>query len=163
MRFTVLLVAMLVLGGCAEQPQPLDAPASQSSIEVPTQLPEGPVDDPSLPRAGADGQTPEDVVLALVSVLNQQDWESAYALYAQPYVDYEQALQNWTSNPESYKDFRVLETRVEREDLAFVLIEYSVLSEDPDSAEPARSLSEPTWWAVDKVDGRWKTRWMPAQ
>ena len=153
MRLALLMAIVLALTGCAAQPQ-ADSEVSSRTIESAVSVDEGPVDDPSLAREDADGHTPDDAVLALVDALNRHDWEMAYDLYAQPYVDYEEALRSWTEDPVGYSDFTVLEVRVEREDLAFVLVECT--------AQPGGEVA-PAWWAVDKVDGLWKTRWMPVQ
>ena len=153
MRVLLCLAVMLVLVGCAAQPQEAGDPAAPVRPPV-VEEDTGPVGDPSLERVDASGHTPEEAVTAVVDALNRQDWEAAYGLYAQPYVDYAQALKDWTASPESYEDFVVLETRVERQDLAFVLVRY---------ASRSGEQVTPEWWAVDKVEGLWKTRWMPVQ
>jgi hypothetical protein len=124
----------------------------------------GPVDDPSVPRADAAGRSPSGVVLELIDALNARDWTSAYAQYAQPYVEYAQAVKDWKAANEQYEHFAVLETRVERDDLAFVRARYTVHYNGPDRKRLTVTVDDPeAWWAVDKVGGRWKTRWMPAQ
>lgn len=147
-----LFAVAVLLAGCAgEQRAASDAALVQPGMEAPAGGDAGPVDDTSLARADADGRTPPDVVSELVETLNRREWESAYSQYAAPYVEYEQALQDWESGVVHHENFEILETRVERDDLAFVRVIYGSM------AEPGE------WWAVDKVDGRWKTRWMPAQ
>lgn len=108
MRTMVCLLAVAVLlAGCAgEQQAAPDDSRAQSGMEAPVAQDEGPVDDPSLPRADADGRAPSDVVSELVETLDRQEWESAYSLYAAPYVSYEEALQNWTAGVSSIRTSR---------------------------------------------------------
>lgn len=139
-RWIALLafVAMILVAGCAAE-----------TIE-----PE--------PHRGAD--TPEEAVLALVDAINAADWETRYALYAEPEVDFETAVSEWETAAETYEDFTVHETRRSAEDLAEVRVTYRAETTPPGGDRYEVVVTgDGEWWAVQRVDGGWKAQWMPRQ
>lgn len=129
-RSVALLACALLLGGClgcARQRSDSGTATPGSNVETPAASAQaGPVDDPSLPRTDTAGRSPSDAVLGLIEALNRRDWTAAYSQYAQPYIDFAQAKSDWTERNEQYEGFTALETRVERENLAFVRVRYTV-------------------------------------
>ena len=135
------------------------APSAVASIGA-----DVPSDDPSLKRSDADGRTPDESVLTLIDALNKSDWRTAYSSYASPTVGLATASREWTDAHETYLDFRVREVRVTDPDKAWVRGTYAVSSNPMSSAIRPVSVAEPgEWWPVHKVDGVWKTQWMPRQ
>ncbi len=87
-----------------------------------------------------------------------------HSLYATPSLDLDIAKREWIEANESYEDFRVLEVRVSAEDAAFVRVAYRATTTPPGGEPYPVTVGEPgEWWAVYKVDGLWKTQWMPRQ
>ncbi|MDO9107823.1 MAG: hypothetical protein Q7U89_02365 [Coriobacteriia bacterium] len=76
-------------------------------------------------------------------------------------MDLATASREWADAHDTYLDFRVLEVRVTDADTAWLRVTYAV------SANPSSSVFQPVtleeWWPVHKVDGVWKTQWMPRQ
>jgi hypothetical protein len=179
MKYMLLVVALtLLLTGCASSGTQVGNATTTVGLSTttPTTVPfaagvtttvntgYSPVDDPSISRADAAGNTPEAIVLKLVATVNRKDWSSVYAQYAEPNVDYAEMEQEWTVADTAFVNFVVHETRVEREDLAFVRVTYVVSQKKLDGTPDTFEIGEPgQWWALVKVDGCWKTRWMPAQ
>jgi hypothetical protein len=96
--------------------------------------------------------------------LNRSDWETAYSSHATPSVDYSVAACEWAEATENYMDFRILETRVVDSEAAWVRVVYGVSTDPLSSAMTPVVVEEPgEWWPLHKVDGRWKTQWMPRQ
>ncbi len=162
-----LCVVMLMLIGCtssvvptpAENMDSTSAPSEETSLGA-----DLPQDDPLLERADAAGQLPGEAVLALVDALNKTAWQTAYSSYASPSMDYATAAREWAEARETYLDFRILEVRVTASDAAWVRVVYAVTTNPPSSAIRPVTVDEPgEWWPVHKVDGLWKTRWMPRQ
>jgi len=122
---------------------------------------EVPPDDPSVQRVDAIGRTPDQSVLALIDSLNRSDWRAAYSSFASPSVDATTASREWAAEHLTYVDFRVLETRVDSAASASVHVTYAL------ATEPTSSVTQPVvydeWWGAHKVDGVWKTQWMPRQ
>ncbi len=161
--FAVFLGCAL-LAGCAggatapDNVQPA-VPEAESTV-VPPDWP--PADDPTIAREDEAGQTPDQVVLALIEARNAADWQTAYSLYAYATVDYETALDEWQSIDEVYSDFQVQETLVCSEELAAVRVTYTMDIEP--LGEDLVIVEEPgQWWPVNKIDGLWKVHWMPVQ
>lgn len=160
-----ILVAVMLLTGCApsggETAVPEPAPPAES--DRPAVADDGPPDDPSASRIDDSGRTPEEVVRELIETKNRGDWEAAYAQYADPWVEYADAEDEWIRSDARHEDFVVHETRVTAE-RAFVRVTYTWSETLPDGTRHTVSLDEPgQWWRVEKVDGEWKTGWMPAQ
>jgi hypothetical protein len=87
-----------------------------------------------------------------------------YSLYATPAVDFETAKRESVKANESYEDFRVLEVRVTADEAAFVRVAYRATTTPPDGEPYPVAVDEPgEWWPVHKVDGLWKTQWLPRQ
>jgi hypothetical protein len=163
-----LSVCGLILAGCTSGA--VTAPPTESGLTVgapsaPTTLgADLPVDNPSLARVDAAGQTPDESVLALVSAHNEMAWQTVYSSYATPSVDLATAAREWADARETYLDFRVLEVRVTAENAAWVRVAYSTTPNPLSSVIRPMAVDEPgEWWPVHKVDGLWKTRWMPRQ
>lgn len=159
-----LCVCALVLTGCADTTRPLP-PAAESGNPVsldaePSDGVDAPADDPLLKREDERGFTPDESVLALIDARNRLDWSAAYSAYATPSVDLATAAREWGDANETYVDFTVREVRVTDSYTAWVRVSYTVSSGPSSSSQPAK-LEE--WWTVHKVDGIWKTRWMPRQ
>jgi len=123
-----------------------------------------PADDPVLAREDDSGRTPGDAVLLLIETLNNQDWATAYAMYAEPDVDFDTAAGDWTAAGERYTSFSVIETRVTDESSAIVRVVYSMqVHADGEDPLTVSVLAPGHWWALQKVDGVWKPKWMPCQ
>jgi hypothetical protein len=166
MRFVVVAVLLgcAFLAGCASGvTAPGDVLPAVPAVESAVAPPEWPPpDDATVARADATGQTPDQVVLALIKAVNAADWQTAYSLYAYQTVDYETARGEWQSTDEVYTDFQVRETRVSSEQTAAVRVTYTVDVEP--LGEDLVKVEEPgQWWAVWKIDGLWKVQWMPVQ
>lgn len=164
----VLCLLVLILGGCSSGPSDASPPRPDSAVSSPsaeTSLgAELPPDSPSVERVDEAGKSPEESVLALIDALNRSDWETAYASYVAPSADYSIAAREWAEATESYSDFRVLETRVVDSESAWVHVVYGVSTDPLSSAMPPVVVEEPgEWWPLLKVDGEWKTQWMPRQ
>jgi uncharacterized protein YceK len=170
MRQVIVLcvAAALMLSGCSpvaktSQPTVSETPSATPSTEASIGA-DAPADNPSLERLDADGRTPDESVLALIDALNKSDWRAAYSLYATPSVDLSTASREWADAHETHVDFRVPEVRVTDADTAWVRVTYGVSSNPLSSAMPPVIVAEPgEWWPVHKVDGVWKTQWMPRQ
>lgn len=164
-RVLVACVCVLVLSGCASGPGPApsaSAPVGDTAPSAETSSgADVPADDPSLVRDDEDGRSPDESVVALIEAYNKRDWGTAYSLYASPTVDPATALREWADADQTYIDFRALETRVTGEDTAWVHVTYSVTSTPASSSQQPVTLDE--WWPVHKIDGAWKTQWMPRQ
>ena len=167
-RGILLCLVVLILGGCSAGPSYVPPPQPDSAVSSPsaeTSLgAELPPDDPSIERGDEAGQSPDESVLALVDALNRSDWKKAYSSFATPSADYSIAAREWAEATESYSDFRVLETRVVDSDAAWVRVVYEVSTDPLSSAMPPVVVVEPgEWWPLHKIDGYWKTQWMPRQ
>jgi hypothetical protein len=121
-----------------------------------------PADDATVAREDVAGQTPEQVVLALIDAINAHDWQTAYSLYTNQTVDYETYRDEWTLEDQVYSDFQVRETRVASEQPAAVRVTY-IVDVEPLGEDPVKVDEPGQWWAVWKVDGLWKVQWMPVQ
>jgi len=163
----VLCLIALLLVGCTpsgsgpttaeEASSPAQSKESSSGAELPSH-------DPSLAVADDAGRSPDEAVLALVDAGNQSDWERMYSLYATPSLDFDTAKREWIEANESHEDFRVLEVRVSADGPAFVRVAYRATTTPPGGEPYPVTVDEPgEWWAVYKVDGLWKTQWMPRQ
>lgn len=169
MRLGILLcVVGSMLIGCTSGS--VGTPPTTSGIAAPAPSAETslgadvPSDDPSLERLDRAGQSPDGSVLALVDAFNKRAWKAAYSSYASPSVDYATAEREWAEAHEAYLDFRVLEVRVSSGDAAWVRVAYAVSTNPLSSAVRPVTVDEPgEWWPVHKVDGLWKTQWMPRQ
>ena len=164
----VLCVTALMLVGCGSGEETTPSSIAPNTIAAPSaETSSGanvPSDDPSLRRADAEGRLPDESVLALIDSLNKSDWRTAYSSYASPTVDLATATREWTAAHETYLDFRVLEVRVTDADSSLVRVTYGVSSNPMSSAIQPVIVDEPgEWWPLHKVDGVWKTRWMPRQ
>jgi hypothetical protein len=173
-----LLMTALMLVGCSSGagtlPAPVDQGTSAASSAETSSGADVPPDDPSLQRVDADGRTPDETVLALIDALNKKDWPTAYAFYAEPWVDLATASREWVDASGTYVGFRVLEVRVtgpvpemkvtDGVGMAWVRVVYDGTTTSPDG-EPYRiRVQEPgEWWAVYKIGGRWKIQWLPRQ
>ncbi|MCL4554419.1 MAG: hypothetical protein M1617_08650 [Actinobacteria bacterium] len=177
MRSSIVVVAMLCLilvVGCSPEgdatrdstarPAPVaEEPAAEATNQVES-VEEVPLDDPSLPREDSSGRSASQAVEDIVAATNAGDWAARHSLYANPPVSLAQVTAEWQDSNMQYEQFKVLETRVPREDLAFVRVTYRVTSDLPDGQLQTNDVTGPgSWWAVEKVDGNWKVRWMPAQ
>ena len=169
MRLSVVLclIAML-LAGCV--PGGLDPAPEPDAARPPTESAESsigaelPPHDPSLSLTDDAGLSPDEAVLALIDASNQKDWERMYSLYATPSVDFETAKRESIEANGSYVGFRVLEVRVSADDLAHVRVAYQASTTPPGGEPYVVTVDEPgAWWAVFRVDGLWKTQWMPRQ
>ena len=166
--YVVVFLAGMLLVGCspgdvtASRPgggMPSPAPSVEASIGA-----EVPRDEPSLVRIDDAGRSPEDAVLALMDARGRADWAAAYSLYATPSVDFPTAQREWTEADESYEDFVVLEVRVTGADAALVRVSYRARTTPPGGASYPVVVDDPgEWWSVRRVDGLWKTGWMPRQ
>jgi hypothetical protein len=161
-------IATLLLVGCTSGVDPTDSVRNDgvdppSSVETSLGI-DVPPDDTSLQRVDMAGRLPEESVLALIDALNASDWGTAYSLYATPNVDPETAARQWGDAHETYVDFEVREVRVTDSDTAWVRVTYAVVDDPTSSAMPPFIIAEPgEGWAVFRVDGLWKTQWMPRQ
>lgn len=177
MRSPIVVLAMLCLllvVGCSPgddatrdstaQPAPVaEEPAAEATDQV-EPVGETPVDDPALPRGDSAGRTASQAVEDVVAATNAGDWTALHALYARPEPNLAQATTEWQDTNTQYEQFKVHETRIQREDLAFVRVTYRVTSDLPDGQPQVTNVNEPgQWWAVEKVNGNWKVRWMPVQ
>ncbi len=177
MRSSIVVVAMLCLilvVGCSPEgdatrdstarPAPVaEEPAAEATNQVES-VEEVPLDDPSLPREDSSGRSASQAVEDIVAATNAGDWAILHALYARPQVSLAQATTEWQDTNTQYEQFKVHETRIQREDLAFVRVTYRVTSDLPDGQPQVTNVNEPgQWWAVEKVNGNWKVRWMPVQ
>jgi len=165
----VLCLIALLLVGCSpggSEPTPTADEASSPLVQS-TESSSGaelPSHDPSLPLADDAGRSPSEAVLALIDARNQGEWERMYSLYATPSLDFDAAKRQSIEANESYEDFRVLEVRMSTEDLAFVRVAYRATTTPPNGEPYPVTVGEPgEWWPVHKVDGLWKTQWMPRQ
>ncbi|MDO8963720.1 MAG: hypothetical protein Q7W30_04420 [Coriobacteriia bacterium] len=169
-----LLMVALMLVGCSSGAEVPPSLVSQDASTVPSvdasNGTDVPPDDPSRPRVDADGRTPDEVVLALIDAQNKKDWRTAYSFYAEPPVDLATASREWAWAEETCRDFRVLEVRVARAvndpgaTWAWVRVVYDVTVTLPGEQPYRVTVQEPgQWWAVFKIDGRWKLQWMPGQ
>jgi hypothetical protein len=158
---------VFLLTGCAssdvttssgrEAATPTASAESSTGAEVPE-------NNPALDRTDDAGRTPDGSVLALIEARNQADWQAAYSLYATPSVDFTTAEREWIEAEEVYDEFRVVEVRVTSIDAAWVRVTYVAKIRPLSSATYPVVVEEPgEWWPVHKVDGRWKTQWMPRQ
>ena len=167
-RGAAVVIVTLLLVGCTSEAGPTDSvrndgvdpPASvETSLGV-----DVPPDNPALQRADAAGRLPEESVLELIDALNASDWDTAYSLYATPNVDPATAAREWADAHEAHVDFEVREVRVIDSGTAWVRVTYAVVDDPMSSAMPPFIVAEPgEGWAVFKVDGLWKTQWMPRQ
>jgi hypothetical protein len=163
-----LCLTALVLAGCSsggpdvkpfvdEASSPVQSAEASSGVALPSH-------DPSLPMIDGAGRSPGEAVLALIDARNQGDWERMYSLYATPAVDFETAKRESVKANESYEDFRVLEVRVTADEAAFVRVAYRATTTPPGGEPYPVTVDEPgEWWPVHKVDGLWRTQWMPRQ
>lgn len=162
------MIAVLLLVGCASGIDPAgsansDGVGPSSSAETSLGV-DVPLDNPALERVDAAGRLPEESVLALVEALNSSDWDTAYSLYATPNVDSATAAREWADAHETTVDFEVHEVRVSDSDTAWVRVTYAVVDDPTSSAMPPFIVEEPgEGWTLFKVDGLWKTQWMPRQ
>ncbi len=164
----VLCLVGLLLAGCssgvpdakpvAQEAQPAAESAEASSgAELPSH-------DPSLSVVDDAGRSPGEAVLALIAAQNKGDWERMYSLYTNQAVDFEAAKRAAIEAKESYADFRVLEVRVTAREAAFVRVAFRATTTPPGGEPYPVAVDEPgEWWPVLKVDGLWKTQWMPRQ
>ena len=163
-----LCVIALLLVGCSpggSGPMPAaDEASSPAQSTVSSSGAERLSHDSSLALADDAGRSPGEAVLALIDAWDQGDWERVYSLFAGPQVDFDTAKRDWIEANESYDDFRVLEVRVSAEDTAEVRVAYRATTTSPGGGRYPVTVGEPgEWWAVYKVDGLWKTQWMPRQ
>ncbi len=167
LRLVLCLIALLLAGCTPSGSDPAPTPDATSPPAQSTESSSGaelPPHDPSLALTDDAGRSPDEAVLALIDAGNQGDWERMYSLYATPSVDFETAKRESIASNESHEDFRVLEVRVNDEDLARVRVAYRVTTTPPGGEPYPVIVGEPgEWWAVFKVDGLWKTQWMPRQ
>ncbi len=168
MRWGITLcVTGLLLAGCAsgspvtQSERVVTAPASSTEPSAGVNVP---ADDPSLELLDAEGRSPGEAVLALIDAKNRADWQAAYSVYATPEVDFETAEREWIEAEETHDEFRVLEVRVTAADAAWVRVTYRATTKPPGGeAYPVVVGESGEWWPVHKVDGVWKTQWMPRQ
>ncbi|MCL4553945.1 MAG: hypothetical protein M1565_02270 [Actinobacteria bacterium] len=167
-RAFVGVIVTLLLAGCTSGAGPTDSRqngsvAPPSSVETSLGV-DVPPDNPALERVDTAGRLPEQSVLALIDALNAADWDTAYSLYATPNVDPATAAREWADAHETHVDFEIREVRVIDSDTAWVRVTYAVVDDPTSSAMPPVVVAEPgEGWAVFKVDGLWKTQWMPRQ
>jgi hypothetical protein len=85
------------------------------------------------------------------------DWLTAYSLYAEPEVDFETALREWSEADESYDSFDIQETLVVDEQSARVRVAYVAWTTPPGGERYAIVVDDPgEWWQLRNVDGLWK-------
>lgn len=167
-RGAAVVIATLLLAGCASGEGSTDVARDSgagpsSSVDASLGVDVSP-DNPALERVDAAGRLPEESVLALIDALNASDWDTAYSLYATPNVDPATAAREWADAHETHVDFKVHEVRVIDSDMAWVRVTYGVVDDPSSSALPPLIVGEPgEGWTLFKVDGVWKTRWMPRQ
>lgn len=169
MRLAVALgVVALMLAGCtssAGSSDPSRAIGTGTPSSVATSIGvDVPPDDPTLQRVDSAGRLPEQSLLALIEAQNNSDWSTAYSMYASPTADFATAAREWANAHETHGDFLVREVRVTGPSSAWVRVTYSVTDDPLSSAQPPFIVGEPgEWWPLHKVDGVWKTQWMPRQ
>jgi hypothetical protein len=167
-RGAAVVIVTLLLVGCTSGADSSDAlrddvAGPSSSVETSLGV-DVPPDNAALDRVDTAGRLPEESVLALIDALNAADWDTAYSLYATPNVDPATAAREWAVVHETHVDFEVREVRVIDSDTAWVRVTYAVVDDPTSSALPPFVVQEPgEGWALFKVDGVWKTQWMPRQ
>lgn len=167
-RGVAVLIAALTLVGCATGAEPSDPARREGaditrSVETSLGVDVAP-DNPALQREDTAGRLPEESVLALIDALNASDWDTAYSLYATPSVDPATAAREWAAAHETHVDFEVREVRVIDSGTSWVRVTYAVVDDRASSAKPAVIVGEPgEGWTLFKVNGVWKTQWMPRQ
>lgn len=168
MRLVIVLsLAVLLLAGCASESSETQSPAIDPETEASVEASPGAdltQNVETLARVDSVGRTPNESVLALVDAANAGQWDTLYSLYAFPTPDFDNATREWVEARETYEDFRVLEVRVVSADAAFVRVAYKVTLAPMGSSEYSVWIEDPgEWWPMHKVDGEWKTQWMPRQ
>jgi hypothetical protein len=164
----VVCVAALLVTGCAAEPRAAvpsapETTATATSVESSIGA-DVPPDDPSAARADKVGQTPDQVVLALIDATVRHDWRTMYSLYAEPDSDFETVRREAIVSNQTYADFRALEVRVLSDGTARVRVAYRGTTTPPAGAAYEVVVAEPgEWWAIFKVDGLWKVQWLPRQ
>lgn len=163
----VICIATIVFAGCASEPVAPSSIDRGDSSTPSTEVSGGadiPTDDQSLQHRDAAGLLPEESALAVIEALNKSYWRTAYSLYASPTVDLATASLEWADAHETYLDFRVIEVRVTAPNKAWVRVTYVVTSDPTKSSVSPLIVGPPgEWWPLQKVDGVWKTQWMPRQ
>jgi len=106
---------------------------------------------------------PDEVLVALIDAVNAEDWETAYALYAEPEVDLATAVAEWEEAEERYEGFTVHEVR-DRGETAEALVTYRVDRTLPGGQRAeVETPAQGEWWSLVRIDDRWFVRWLPRQ
>jgi hypothetical protein len=168
-RIWLALIPVLLLVGCSGTPTPS---AGRATAPTPPQSAETsvgasvPSDDPTLPRADADGNTPEDVLLAYIRAWNRAEWKTAYSLTAPPKGSYASWAKVGWDDAVPWDDFKMYETRIVEPNKALVRVTYSKIGFSaleglaPEDNRRLGVVREPgEWWVLEKGiedDGVWK-------
>jgi len=167
-----MLVVFVFATGCAPVEEPKNDAATNETpapSDAPTGVPEGwgvegPVDNPEIPREDSRGRVPEQLVMEAYRATSERDWARAYALHTTPPVTLTQATEDWVAADTVYESFEVHETRVQTEELAFVRVTQESTFNIAQGQRTTVKVEEPgQWWAIEKVAGEWRIRWMPVQ
>jgi hypothetical protein len=122
------------------------------------------LDDPTVEHTDTNGDLPADIFERHVAAVNAGDYATDYELYTDAEIDEKSYLIEAKEADERYWSWKVLETRVVNEASAFVRVAYESETTPPSGNPYSIDVAEPgEWWALTRVDGQWRLRWMPRQ